>query len=190
MKNDFIKSIIGGFLISIGCLIYAKMGGGVLPAVLFSFGLISILMFGFSLYTGAVGYIVEKRNFLNILIIFIGNIVGCVPFYLLYNDFSRELFNQKIEQNLGIVFFKAFICGVIIYLCVEASKSKKNLWYSLLGVSAFILSGAEHSIANVAYMLIGRCVSLRGIIFLLVVAIGNAAGSIVLNYFSRALFKP
>ena len=189
MKNDFIKSIIGGFLISIGCLIYAKMGGGVLPAVLFSFGLISILMFGFSLYTGAVGYIVEKRNFLNILIIFVGNIVGCAPFSLLYNDFSRELFNQKIEQNLGIVFFKAFICGVIIYLCVEASKSKKNLWYSLLGVPAFILSGAEHSIADVAYMLIGRCVSLRGIIFLLVVAIGNAAGSIVLNYFSRALFK-
>lgn len=161
------------------------MGGGAISAVLFSFGLISILMFGFSLYTGAVGYVVEKRNFLNILIIFVGNIVGCVPFSLLYNDFSRELFNQKIEQNFGIVFFKAFICGIIIYLCVEASKNKKSLWYSLLGVPAFILSGAEHSIANVAYMLIGRCVSLRGIIFLLVVAIGNAVGSIVLNHFKN-----
>ena len=189
MRNDFIKSVVGGFLISIGCSIYTKMGGGILPAVLFSFGLISILMFRFSLYTGAVGYVLEKRNFLNVLTILVGNIVGCIPFLILYNDFSRELFNQKIEQNLGVVFFKAFICGIIIYLCVEASKNKNSLWYSLLGVPAFILSGSEHSIADASYMLIGRCISLRGIMFLLVVIVGNAVGSIVLNYVNKILLK-
>lgn len=92
----FRKSIVGGFLISMGGTVYLSVDNKVLGAFLFSLGLITILVFGMKLFTGVSGHIrwngkwhgapcscgSHKHEHVKhareeVVIILLGNLIGC-----------------------------------------------------------------------------------------------------------------
>ena len=158
MKNLFGSSFLAGLFISIGCIVNLSVSGGVIGAVLFSLGLLSVVNYRLKLYTGTAGFIDirKKTDYLDLAIILFGNIVACavvsaaVSYSLPALDSSAIV--QKIisqgELRSGI---NAIFCGILMTLAVKFGR--KNNWLPLLfAVPVFILSGFRHSIADGFYL--------------------------------------
>lgn len=62
-------------MIAIASYIYLSVGG-IVGAIMFSIGLLTILNMQFKLFTGSVGYIKSKNDIKDNLIILSGNIIG------------------------------------------------------------------------------------------------------------------
>lgn len=179
---NFSKSILAGMAIAIGAIIFCALGGGITGALFFSVGLYLVLWFNLNLYTGKVGYINSIKEVPNILLIFIGNALGCaLAFTIFPTSFAISIAAAKLSVPLYLVFIKAIICGILIYAGVDQYKKHKD-YAPLVIVPAFILAGAEHSIADICYFIIARSFSLEVILFILIVAIGNAIGSLLWRF--------
>lgn len=140
MKN-FIGSIIAGILIGIGCVINAKIGG-LIGALLFATGLVTIITFKFPLFTGIVANKFSKSFIINSLITLCGNCIGAYIINLMYSP---------ILSTLTIPHIQIFVlsCGTGV-LMVSAYKSK-NYIVAIMGVTLFIMCGWYHCIAEVGY---------------------------------------
>ena len=75
MKHFLSMSVFAGLLIGIGGLVYLREGG-LAGAVLFAFGLMSVVMCGAQLYTGKSGYL-PVREIPRLILMLAGNAVGC-----------------------------------------------------------------------------------------------------------------
>ena len=80
-----IRAILAGMCISIGGIVFIQTWGGNpqlkwVGAFLFSLGLFAVVTYGFNLYTGKVGYILQNDRIylLEVLITIIGNFIGCL----------------------------------------------------------------------------------------------------------------
>jgi len=76
-RIHFPLAILAGLCISIGCTVNMKVGG-VAGAVLFAFGLTTVVYYGLKLYTGTAGFIRRQGDWGMLLIVLVGNIVGCL----------------------------------------------------------------------------------------------------------------
>lgn len=75
MKDILKLSIFAGIAISLGGTVFLNVGG-VAGAVLFAFGLITVVYYKLKLYTGTAGFI-KKGELKDLLLILLGNIIGC-----------------------------------------------------------------------------------------------------------------
>lgn len=94
-----IKSILAGVMIGVGCNVYLSCENKYIGALLFSIGLITILIFEFNLYTGKVCYIPKKGiSFTKqVLIILIGNIIGCICMGLMFpSEIAQVMCQNKL----------------------------------------------------------------------------------------------
>jgi len=177
--ETFIKSIWAGLCIAIGAILFLNLGG-VVGAFLFSIGLLTILHFKFKLYTGVIGYATTYKELPFILTVIIGNIIGCCLMFAFPTAAAGALVATKLAAPIWLVFIKAIICGILIYVGVEAFKEDR--WYiTILAVAAFILCGAEHSIADICFFISARYFSFESLIFIIVAIIGNAIGSLLIH---------
>ena len=194
----FVRAILAGMCIAIGgiVLIQTRMTvgvgnglGNVIGACLFSLGLFAVVTYGFNLYTGKVGYILQNDRYylLEVLVTIIGNLIGCfILGYFFQFDLAEVITQSKIDgfyADGGIISFivKAILCGVLMYIAVSAYRDKKTISAILFCVPVFILSGFEHSIANMFYIsLAGEwgCEALR---ITAIAIVGNGIGSWLLN---------
>lgn len=200
MLDNLKKSFLSGLMISIGGVVYLSCSNKVVGAVLFAVGLFTICVFGFNLFTGKIGYIIDNKNKPDCLIIWLGNFLGCVVFGLLcriansqLNEVAFTAMSLKAEQAFYQTFIRAFFCGVLMFIAVDNFKNNKDSFGKYIGiffcVPAFILCGFEHSVADMVYAVIAvRNVAdgLKYLLFLLIVTLGNAAGAIAF----RMLLKP
>lgn len=178
-----IKSILAGVCIAIGTLVYLNVGG-VPGATLFAIGLFTILLFKLKLYTGAVAYVDKPFDYLSLLVIIIGNFIGCCIMFAFPHSAALNIVLTKIGAPLWIAFIKAILCGILIYVAVEGYKAEQPI-ITLLAIPAFILLGAEHSIANFCFFIAARFISWRAVLFSIVVIIGNGIGSILFHRLRR-----
>ena len=75
-----IKSILAGFMIALSAAIYLSVGG-VIGAFMFSIGLLSILYFQYSLFTGKAGMLAEGAiRPERLVLVWLGNLIGCAAF--------------------------------------------------------------------------------------------------------------
>lgn len=179
-----IDSIFVGVMISIGAVIYLNCPNRMVGAFLFSIGLIVIMELEFNLYTGKAGFARNLKDLCRLFIIFITNSVGCSFILLLPTDNAINIWKNRLDYPLYTVFAKAVVCGILIYVCVHQHKFNTrdtSILTTLIAVSAFILCGAEHSVADVCFMFAARQITVKGIAFILIVAIGNAVGSLALS---------
>ena len=177
MKNIFniiFKSIGATVMIGIGCLIYINQPNPV-GAFFFSIGLLGVFYFGLNLFTGKIGYVRTKKDIICAILIFAANILGAILFFI----FPQVTFNfaAKLANPWYLTLFKGFICGILIYLCVDQYRSGRP-WVTLIGVPAFILSGSEHCIADMIYLVLTRSFTFEAFSFIILVAIGNSLGSL------------
>ena len=179
-----IDSIFAGAMIAIGAVIYLNCPNRIVGAFLFSIGLIVIMEFEFNLYTGKVGFAKTVKDSLRLVLIFIMNAIGCSLIFLLPTNDAINIWTGRLDYPLYVVFMKAVVCGILIYVCVHQHKINSrevSILTTLVAIPAFILCGAEHSIADICFMLAARQITLEGITFILIVAIGNAVGSLAFS---------
>ena len=169
MLKNFLSSVGAGVLISIGGCVFLACENRYVGAVLFSVALLCICLKGYALYTGRVGYIIEshkKSDIAALAVILIGNLITTYLLGMLV----------RVWQTLGRVFF----CGLLMYLAVSTYNEINTVLGILFCVPVFILSGFEHSIADMFYFGASGIFSLSAALFMLAVVIGNSRGGMLL----------
>ena len=74
--TTFIKSVYAGFMIGVGGCVYLSVDNKIVGSLLFSFGLLTIVVQGFSLYTGKIGFVSNVKELMTMPIIILGNFTG------------------------------------------------------------------------------------------------------------------
>ena len=166
------KGIAAGVMISIGCAVYLGCPDKIVGAVLFSVALLTICYFGFSLYTGKIGFIVlqhDKTAFSELLLGLLGNLVGValcgwalMAAFPTMKETALALCNAKLGQVWWQTFVRGCFCGVLMYVAVAIFKEKKSPIGILFAIPVFILSGFEHSIADIGYFAVSVSTDLLG----------------------------
>ena len=149
-------SIFAGLLIGVGGLVYLRVGG-VAGAVLFAFGLLSVVMCGAQLFTGKSGFL-PYRDFPKLVAMIALNAVGCAIAALIASYSSSEALvanlNTIIDARLDASWHKILVTsvgtGMIMTLAVYGARQKHYLPL-LFGVPVFILCGLPHCVADAFY---------------------------------------
>lgn len=188
------SSMLSGILIGCGCLIYMSASNNVVGSFLFSFGLITIVLRGYLLYTGKIGYIWDKEILKLIPIIIIGNLLGATLLSAIVPETSSllaksvALTEPKLMKTFSQIMFDSIGCGAMMYLAVDGYRIKNNLLLLIFPVMIFILCGFEHSVADMLYLgCAGELYTLKGLGFIGLVALGNAIGALFFSFFHRVL---
>ena len=157
--NLTFSAILAGICISIGCIVNLMVGGGIPGAVLFTFGLITVVHYKYALYTGTAGFIKNFEDFVRLFfVIFVGNFIGCgltswAACYAIpdLHDKCNALMELRIHYNIWQTFIRAIFCGFLMTTAVKFAR--ENKWLPLLfAVPVFILAGFYHSIADAFYL--------------------------------------
>lgn len=138
--------------------IQSEVYGSLVGAVLFSFGLLTVVGYKLKLYTGTAGFI--RRNEVGeLFMILLGNIIGCLCVALLtrMSPMDIQAAAQRIlELRLRTGFLRcgllAIGCGFIMTTAVQFARQEKFLPL-LFGVPLFIVCGFPHCVADVFYFL-------------------------------------
>lgn len=71
------KSILAGVMITLSGILYLSVDNKIVGALLFAFGLFTILNLRFNLFTDKAGYLYSKEiTLINLVVIYIGNAIG------------------------------------------------------------------------------------------------------------------
>ena len=152
-------AILAGICISIGCVVNLRVGG-VAGAVLFAFGLTTVVYYGMKLYTGTAGFIRRRGDWSMLALVLIGNIIGCLLTAWLIGyaqpdciEPASSILAGRLAKGPWACFLLAIGCGFIMTTAVEFARKGKMLPL-VFGVPVFILCGFAHSIADAFYFLV------------------------------------
>lgn len=188
----FLLAIGAGLAISIGGTVYLSVDNKIIGSLLFAVGLYAIVLNGLFLYTGKVGYLVvqsDKIEYLGLLAItWLGNLagtwIGAVAVLNTRIQGIREnavgICETKLADEPLSIFLLAIFCGILMYIAVDGFKEKDNPLILFFCVSVFILSGFEHCIANMFYFSIAGAWSLKTIVYLIIMTLGNSLGGMLI----------
>lgn len=194
MNILFRSSILAGIAIGIAGFGYLAIGG-LAGAVLFSFGLLTVVGYRLKLYTGTAGFI--KRNEVgNLFLILAGNIVGCLLVALLsrmsplgLQASAQKILELRLETGAVRCGLLGIGCGFIMTTAVTFAR-EKNYLPLLFGVPLFIICGFTHCVADAFYYL---CVpfgfmkahALEIIVVYVSIVAGNFIGCNLFRFISR-----
>ena len=195
-----ISSIMAGCCIGFGGIIYLMSPTKALGAMCFGIGLLTIYSYGLYLYTGKVCYVFRNdvKYALQIPVIWFGNLIGTGIIALIIlatrhgaaiSEAAQALCATKMSDTYLSLFLLGAFCNIMIYISVEGYNKipyEVGKYISLfLGVMVFILSGFEHSIADMFYFWAAGNWSVDSVIRLLIITMGNAVGGIVFSEVKR-----
>ncbi len=189
-KNTIFKAILGGMAISFGGIVFLNSPDKVIGAILFSVGLFTVLTYGLNLYTGKVCYVFNRdREYLKLVVLTVlGNFIGCLIMGLVFpTEAASTMCQLKLENSLWVVLAKGAGCGVLMYVAVEYYLRHGKYLGVILAVPAFILSGFEHSIADMFYFASAGMFTVEVGIFILVVIAGNFIGCTLIAFVEKYL---
>ena len=180
------SAILAGVFISVGGIINLKVGG-YLGAFLFSFGLLSVVHYGLSLYTDKSGFCKYKQDFKVLPLILLGNILGSMiiglSVHILIPDLikkAEDIVILRYETPIFTGLFNSIMCGLIVTTIVKFARQKKFIPL-LLGVPLFILAGFWHSIADAFYYSVALNFTPRFFYIYLICVLGNFVGCNLFN---------
>ena len=165
MQKTFRSAMLSGIAVAIagwGYLAYKDIVG----AVLFSFGLLTVVNYKLKLYTGTAGFVPFRdengkscllKSIGDLLLILAANIFGCLVVSLLSRCSPLELGASAqaiLESRLAVGPIKAGLlaigCGFIMTTVVTFAREGKPLAL-LFGVPLFINCGFPHCLADAFY---------------------------------------
>lgn len=186
----FFMAVLAGIAISIGGCVFLSLTNKIAGAIMFTVGLYIICTHELGLYTGKIGYVVGQPPFylLELLVTWAGNLSGT---YLAaaavrktrmvhLSGEAADICNNKLNDNYLSLFLLGIFCGFLMYAAVEGYKMTKNPLILFAGVTAFILCGFEHCIANMFYFSIAGMWSARAFLCIFVITLGNSVGGILI----------
>ena len=157
----FRSAVLAGICIGIagfGYLALKNVAYGLVGAIVFSFGLLSVISYKLKLFTGTAGFFV-KGEFGQLWLILLGNITGCLLVSLLGRvspmpicETAQKLLESRLETGWWQCGLLAVGCGFIMTTVVTFARRGQFIPL-LFGVPMFIICGFPHSIADVFYYL-------------------------------------
>ena len=195
ISKKIIDGILAGILISLGGAVFLACYTSdaymrCVGAFLFSLALVCICMRGYALYTGKIGLLTEKHTKEDIsvlLLCLLGNVIATVAFgYLIAYIFPNmkatalTLCTGKLNQGYGFGLLRGILCGILVYLAVDIYRNNKSNIGTLLCIPAFILSGYEHSIADMFYFAASGIASWQAFGYIVVIILGNSIGGLLI----------
>lgn len=179
------SSVLAGICIGIAGFGYLAEKS-IIGAVLFAFGLLTVVHYALKLYTGTAGFI-KKGELGQLFLILGGNLIGCLLVALMVRCSPmplQETAQKILEGRLAVGPLKGGIlaigCGFIMTTAVTFARQGKNLPL-LFGVPLFIMCGFPHCVADAFYYM---CVPVSFIgsnlvdtlVFYIAIVIGNFIG--------------
>ena len=155
--NVLKSSVVAGICIGIAGIGFLATRD-IIGSVLFAFALLSVVAYKLYLYTGTAGFI-KKGELPLLLLVFAGNIAGCLLMSLLARLSPMPL--QESAQNIlecrldmvplhgGLL---SITCGFIMTTAVTFAR-KGNNFPLLFGVPLFITCGYPHCMADAFFYL-------------------------------------
>ena len=198
MKNKSLAillwAILSGIMISIGGTIFLILNKSELGAFLFGIGLFMVVVNGYNLYTGKIGYLIDNKiNYLwELFLTLIGNLIGTISCgYLLLvtrfgdrlHEVAKTVADAKLNDNLLSIFVLSMFCGMLMFLAVDLFKKLKDVgryFAVFLCVTVFIICGFEHCVANMYYFSVANAWNFNTILYLLIMILGNSVGGILI----------
>ena len=190
MLKLIIDGIKAGIMIAIGGSVFLSCENRYIGAIIFSVALLCICLKGYSLFTGKVGYLPENHSKEAVKILLCGLLGNIVSTILLgyavsfanpaLGEAAKVICEAKLSQEALQTFVRAFFCGVLMYMAVSTYREKGTLAGIFFCVPVFILSGFEHSIANMFYFGASGIINMDSIIYLAVVIAGNSVGGMAM----------
>lgn len=199
----FVYAVAAGFCVGLGGNVYLALFpvSKLLGAFLFSVGLFTICSFGFHLFTGKVCYLFDNKPsyLLELAVIWVGNLVGAAGMGYLthltrlgdgFAETAAALCQTKTQDSLLSLFLLGMLCNALIYIAVEGYRTiphEMGKYLALIfGVMVFILTGTEHSVADMYYFAAaGQLFRPRAMLCLGVITLGNAVGGWLLPLAAR-----
>ena len=212
--KSLIRGILAGIAISFGGFLCIRTNAiasnTILGSFLFSFGLILICNFNFNLYTGKICYLFDNKEkklvkkILELLIILLGNLLGTLFFSTilkfvmadnLINESVLDTLKNSVASKLNYSWYQmiglSFFCGMLVYIAVEGFKKIDNMFGKyvvlILAIGGFIVSGFEHSIANMFYYFLSGNYSFIAFLSLLLCVIGNSIGGLFIPLLNQII---
>lgn len=163
MKVHFIpfmaESVFAGILISIAG--WGFLANPVIGMFLFCVGLIAVVKYRARLYTGTAGFITGWADILPLVLILLGNIIGCLAVAavslfspLALSEAADGIITARLRVGWLGTGLLAIGCGLLMSLAVDFARRNKDFsdWLPLLfAVPAFILCGFPHCVADAFY---------------------------------------
>ena len=177
-----VLAVLAGAFISLGALLYtvlvteSRLGFGVtrlIGGVGFCLGLVLVVVAGAELFTGnnllAMAWasrLIRARDVMrNWLIVYFGNVVGCVGTVLFVlwastgslgdgavAESAIKIAGAKADLSLGEAFVRGLLCNALVCLAVWLVMGGRSVTDKIVAVlfptAAFVTLGFEHCIAN------------------------------------------
>ncbi|MBO5075133.1 MAG: formate/nitrite transporter family protein [Bacteroidales bacterium] len=138
--------------------VQAEAYGSLVGAVLFSFGLLTVVGYKLKLYTGTAGFIL-KNEAGSLFLILLGNIIGCFLVSMLaritplaVQDAAQNILELRLSTGALRCGLLGIGCGFIMTTAVQFARQKQYLPL-LFGVPLFIVCGFTHCVADAFYYL-------------------------------------
>ena len=221
-KNKWISfladGMLSGIMIGIGGVVSLSSDNRYIGALLFSLGLFCIVQFQYGLYTGKVGYIVNREPafIAETLVTLVGNTLGAAVAALLIRltrfasdtnvvnldvtivERAQTTVDAKLSDYPLSAFILAVFCGLLMFSAVESNRicSKKGnypaaLFGVVMPILVFIICGFNHCIADLFYYFLAGCPSgAKAAVYIPVVILGNAAGGMLIPLLKKCSNQP
>ncbi len=187
--KDIVYGFLAGVMISIGCAVYLACQNKYVGAIMFSVALLTICYKGYNLYTGRIGFIVNshsKDDFQGLLLGLLGNTLATMAFGALLGlalpslkETAIIVVGAKLTQTFVSALIRATFCGILMYIAVSLYREKKTIVGIVFCIPVFILSGFEHSIADMGYFAVAGEWSIKGFGYIWTIILGNSIGAML-----------
>lgn len=158
-KSHILQSIFAGILIAIAG--WGFLANSVLGMFLFCVGLIAVVKYRARLYTGTAGFLTGWQDVLPLLLILLGNIIGCLAVAaislfspLALPEAAANIVTARLQVGWLGTGLLAIGCGLLMSFAVDFARRNRDFsdWLPLLfAVPAFILCGFPHCVADAFY---------------------------------------
>ena len=186
----FFLAVLAGGAIGIGGCVYLSLENKVAGALMFTVGLYAICVQGLNLYTGKVGYLVNRHlgYCLDLAVIWAGNLAGTFLAAVglqsarisSISEKAAAMCEIKLNDNYLSLFLLWIFCGFLMFVAVDGYQLSKNPIILFMGVAAFILCGFEHCIADMFYFSMAQMWSGKAFLCVLIITLGNSVGGILI----------
>ena len=175
-------SILSGILVGIGVIINVLSPNKYIGSMLFSLALLTIIDLQLQLFTGQIGFAIDKKfTFIEYIFMLFYNLLGVSVVVNLYHfiatSASYEQMIQIAANKFAHTHIQLLICGIMCGILMMIAVYCKNMIITIFCIMTFILSGYEHCIASFPFFVFAP--SIVNLTKFLTIVVGNSIGSII-----------